>query len=183
MQFFVIIAMGMILIADGLEAHFVVAPGLAGISAIIFPFCALILLWVRAVRNKILGELESGRIAIGLLQSSYSRGQNVLRLIAILGQFFLIFTTDWLQFVQDIVGSYFMGLDEFIAMLPFVGWIIIGYFYLYPADRAIRESMIGEMIFFLGACASYLVSNRIFVISNPISIAFSWLAFDVYRIS
>ncbi len=148
MQFFVIIAMGMILIADGIDTHFVIAPGISGVSAIIFPFFALVLLWVRAVRNKIIKELESGRIAISLLQSSYSRGQNVLRLIAILGQFFLIFATDWVRIVQNFTGKYTAGLDEFIAMLPFVGWIVIGYFYLYPADRAIRESMIGEMIFF-----------------------------------
>ncbi len=148
MQFFVIMAMGMILVADGLDARFVISPSFAGVSAIVFSFGALILLWVRAVRNKIIEELERERIAIGVLQSSYARGQNVLRMLSIIGQFFLIFFTDWLVIVRGFVGRNFAGLDELVAMIPFLCWVILGYYYLYPADRAIRESMVGEMIFF-----------------------------------
>ena len=137
----------MVLLEDQIGSQMVICPGISGATAIIFSVLALIMIWIRAARKKIFSQLESGGILSGSLQKDYAKAQNGMRFISIVGQSLLIFGTDWTRIVQGYVGTDMAGLDELIILIPFLGWICTGFFFLYPVDRAIRESMIGDLIF------------------------------------
>ena len=146
MQFLIIIAFGMIMLVDQFKSPVVIAPGLAGALAVITSILALTMIWIRTMRKKVFRELESGYLPIGSVQNIYVRAQNGMKVLAMIGQTLLIFGTQWPMVVQQNLGSHIAGLDEFVMILPFVFWLMTGYFFLYPADRAIRESMIGQML-------------------------------------
>jgi len=146
-QFLIILAIGMVMATDRLESPFIFMPGLSGAVAVITSFLALVLIWIRTVRNKIFVELETGRVPIDLIQKSYARAQHGLRILSLIGQVVLIFGTDWPALIRSVFGYHLAGLDELVMLLPFVLWIVAGYLFLYPADRAIRESMLGHMLY------------------------------------
>jgi Zn-dependent protease with chaperone function len=136
----------MIMLTDRFESPIQIAPGLSGVVAIITSILALTMIWIRMIRKKIFHELEAGYLPIGSVQNIYIRGQNGMKILAMIGQTLLIFGTQWPKLVQNTFGTHFAGLDELIMILPFVSWLMTGYFFLYPADRAIRETMIGQML-------------------------------------
>jgi len=146
-QFLIILAIGMVMASDRMESPFIFASRLPGAVAIITSVLALVLIWIRTIRQKIFRELETGRLPIDLIQKTYVRAQHGLRVLALLGQALLIFGTDWPALVRSVVGTHVAGLDEFVMLIPFLLWIMAGYLFLYPADRAIRESMIGHMLY------------------------------------
>jgi Zn-dependent protease with chaperone function len=145
-QFLIIIAFGMIMLVDQFESPIVIAPGLAGAVAVITSVLALTMIWIRGIRKRIFHALESGHLPIGSVQNIYVRGQNGMKILAMVGQSLLIFCTQWPDVVRQTLGTHIAGLDELVMILPFVFWLMTGYFFLYPADRAIRESMIGQML-------------------------------------
>jgi Zn-dependent protease with chaperone function len=145
-QFLIIIAFGMIMLTDQFESPMIFAPGLPGAFAIIASIFALQMVVIRAGRKKIFHDLEGGKLPLAAVQNSYMRSQNILRIFALIGQTLLIFGTQWPELVRQTVGTHLAGLDELIMVLPFMLWLIAGYFFIYPADRAIRETMVGQML-------------------------------------
>jgi len=139
-------AIGMVMLTDRMDSPLVFTPGLPGAVAIITSIFALILIWIRMARKKILTELETGHLPIDLIQKTYLRAQHGLRILALIGQVLLIFGTHWPRLARSVAGTYAAGLDELVMLLPFVFWIMAGYFFLYPADRAIREAMMGPLL-------------------------------------
>ncbi len=135
------------MVTDRMESPMVFALHWSGAAAIIASVLALILIWIRTARKKIFSELESGRLPIDLIQKTYIRAQHGLRVLALIGQVLLMFGTQWPALVRSLFGSHAAGLDELIMLLPFIAWIMGGYFFLYPADRAIREAMLGAMLY------------------------------------
>lgn len=146
MQFLIIIAFGMIMLADQVHSPMIVAQNLSGAVMVITSILALELVFIRFGRKKIMRQLESGLLPLTKVQNQYMKIQNVIRLISLVGQFLLIFGTQWPMLVKDCLGRHTAGLDELILMLPFMLWIIAGYIFIYPADRAIRETMVGQML-------------------------------------
>ncbi len=148
MQFWIVIALGMIILADELPKTGLIGPGLSGVVGCLFPILTLVLFWIRSLRKRIFAELEFGTFNVGYFQKIYVRAQRMLRTFAIIAHFLLLYFTDWSKIVRGIVGYNFWGADEFVIILPFVSIIMIGYCFLYQADRAIREVMLSELMFF-----------------------------------
>jgi STE24 endopeptidase len=146
-QFLILIAIGMVMVTDQVASPVIFAPHWSGAFAIIASVLALNLIWIRMARSKIFTELESGRLPIDLIQKTYIRAQNGLRVLALAGQVLLMFGTQWPALVRSVFGSHVAGLDELVMLIPFVAWIMGGYYFLYPADRAIREGMLGAMLY------------------------------------
>lgn len=146
MQFLIILAIGMVMVTDRMTSPVIFAPHLSGAVAVITSFLALVLITVRMTRKRIFGELQAGRIPVDLIQKTYSRGQNRLRILALVGQVVLIFGTQWPLLVRSVLGNHIAGLDELVILLPFITWLMAGYYFLYPADRAIREALMGQML-------------------------------------
>jgi Zn-dependent protease with chaperone function len=137
----------MVMVTDHLESPMVFAMHWSGAFAIICSVLALILVWIRTARKKIFTELETGRLPIDLIQKTYVRAQHGLRVLALAGQVLLMFGTQWPDLVRSVFGVHIAGLDELVMLLPFITWIMGGYFFLYAADRAIREAMLGAMLY------------------------------------
>jgi len=145
-QFLIILAFGMVMLTDQFASPVIIAPGFSGAVAVITAILALILIWIRLARKKIFLRLESGRLPLGSVQSTCIQAQHGLRILAIVGQGLLLFGTNWPSLVRSVIGKHTLGLDDLIILLPFILWLVAGYFFFYPADRAIRESMLGHML-------------------------------------
>jgi STE24 endopeptidase len=145
-QFLIIIAFGMIMLTDQFSSPMIFATKLSGAVAVITSVLALELVFIRFGRIKITRQLEGGLLPLPAVQKTYMQTQNVIRMIALVGQAMLIFGTQWPMLVKECVGKHTAGLDELIMILPFMLWIVAGYIFIYPADRAIRETMVGQML-------------------------------------
>jgi len=145
--FLVILVFGSVLLVDQFDRAWVIFPDPSGSAAIFFGFLALILISLRIVHLRTMDYLNRERVVLQQLQSLYGRAQQIMRGLVVGAHFALLFGTAWPEHVRGFVGESWCGLDELLIVLPFVVLFTVGCMRLYPLDRAIREAMMGELLY------------------------------------
>jgi len=73
-------------------------------------------------------------------QRRLNRGRLGVRITLTAGMVAGVFLTDWVTYLRGIkwIGPLW-GVDEIAALLPFFAAILVGWIFIYPADRAVRQ--------------------------------------------
>ncbi|MBP7936912.1 MAG: M48 family metalloprotease [Phycisphaerae bacterium] len=93
-------------------------------------------LYVRLVLHR----LEVNPAWLPDAQERLSQGGTAIRGVLVAELCFLLYGTGWGPLVRSwpVVGSLY-GLDELVLLAPFFLGVVLSWFVLYPADRAVRE--------------------------------------------
>lgn len=149
MQFLVVIAFGLLILSDEIgSSPFIIDEGARGVVSVILTSLAIVLFIARQARCYVFSGLDSPALDITFFQRRYVSSQRLIRTVAVLSHFVLIYFTQWKLLVRGVLGSDFWGVDEAIIILPFVFMVSLGYYLLYPVDLAIREVLVSDLMLF-----------------------------------